>query len=821
MAPRVSTSVVDPHDGSSNMEDKRESFMTSQSSSRLLDTDSPTNSDFEDIALQQATPAVADEADKIVGISISQTQSRMKAHQTPAAEKTRAMEESSDYFTFPESNIDLALDFEQHYQQRYLPTLTAEPESLPGSEEHEDEERRDDQEIKKSKRRSLTKSILKSRHSRSWSGDSLKKLVPDFSGLTKNKSLSNVARIRPNSGSTIQLSSCIDDDAYGPEREPEDNPTPARYLRISTEPPHSSQLPARQQSRRLRRTASDESVYLRTLSRTSTLDHRARYEHVHSQVNSRFVAIKDTLHDSSNRLLHIPNLSTPEFKVDWRAARFLHDASHHGHSKPPKPAPKEGTQQRPQPQSRRKSLYPSLSEAMSQMTGDVVIMGGYRGSILRSAQPPHRQLWVPLKVGLNIRKVDLEVGLNPEDEEDMEESIIASEVLSHVGPIDICRRLMNQLRKCENAKTKKLRVWDYGYDWRLSPHLLSRRLIKFLEGLPCNAPGVPREERGAYVIAHSLGGLIARHAVNQRPDLFAGVVYAGTPQHAVNILGPLRNGDDVLLSSRILTAQVNFTFRTSYLLLPEDGRCFIDKHTKEEYPVDFFSVKTWDEYRLSPCISPPLPPMEIDNRRVLSFQNSFQLAKRFSGILGSRDNHVQQPSQEAEKNEVWTAGAAAWGGVVGPNAAADVLRDHPVAPTERTIPREDAIAYLDRTLKEVLQFKRELAFSQTHQDENRYPPFAVLYSKNLPTVYGARVLSREHIKCRDAYDDLVFAAGDGVCLASACMLPPGYRIIKGGLVRTDRGHTGLLGDLEAVGRCLLAVIRGRATGVGLGKDRSP
>ncbi|RJE16541.1 hypothetical protein PHISCL_11122, partial [Aspergillus sclerotialis] len=72
-----------------------------------------------------------------------------------------------------------------------------------------------------------------------------------------------------------------------------------------------------------------------------------------------------------------------------------------------------------------------------------------------------------------------------------------------------------------------LRVWDYGYDWRLSPHRLAKRLVQYLESLPCNAPDVPREKRGAYVIVHSLGGLIARHAVNQRPELFAGVVYAG------------------------------------------------------------------------------------------------------------------------------------------------------------------------------------------------------------------------------------------------------------------------------------------------------
>jgi hypothetical protein len=141
------------------------------------------------------------------------------------------------------------------------------------------------------------------------------------------------------------------------------------------------------------------------------------------------------------------------------------------------------------------------------------------------------------------------------------------------------------------------------------------------------------------------------------------------------------------------------------------------------------------------------------------------------------------------------------------------------AATTSTIPRGAAIEYLQRTLFETKRFKSNLAFRPTHHSENKYPPAAVLYGKTVPTVYGARVVSRESIKHIDAYDDLAFAAGDGVCLASAAMLPPGYRIIKDGLVKTDRGHVGLLGDLEGVGQCLRALNRGRKEGVGLGEKR--
>lgn len=95
-------------------------------------------------------------------------------------------------------------------------------------------------------------------------------------------------------------------------------------------------------------------------------------------------------------------------------------------------------------------------------------MGGYRGSILRSTKPPYRRLWVPVKVGLKIRKVNMEVGLDPQDEQEMENHIFASGMLQNIGPVDISRRLFKKLRECENAQTGRLRVHDYGYDWRLS-----------------------------------------------------------------------------------------------------------------------------------------------------------------------------------------------------------------------------------------------------------------------------------------------------------------------------------------------------------------
>jgi pimeloyl-ACP methyl ester carboxylesterase len=599
--------------------------------------------------------------------------------------------------------------------------------------------------------------------------------------------------------------------------------------------------------RPLRRAASDNSLFLRrSLSKSSTLDDFGKWDNIQDQVNSRFKAITDSFQDSAIRLPSVPKFLQ---RPDISHARSNSDQTQRNkvlNSRIGAQVLNEG--QRAYAGStlqgtadNLKSLHPILKEVMSKMTGDLVLLGGYRGSILRSATPPNRQLWVPVKVGLNLRKVDLEVGLEPEDEENMEDTIIPDGMLSHIGPVDISRRLLKKLRKCENCRSKTLRVHNYGYDWRLSPHLLSRRLINFLESLDCNAPGTPPEKKGALVIAHSLGGLITRHAVNQRPDLFAGVLYAGVPQHCVNILGPLRNGDDVLISSRVLTAQVNFTLRTSFVLLPEDGRCFIDKETKEEYHVDFFDVDAWDEYRFSPCIAPPIRSSQQDYRKSLidamssNLSSSLPLPHKRSSVLmqdlprGRPDSSVKSSAQEAAKHTGDDARQFAHNAAHPEQAMAPHLsqspsptRYHPVASnsisTTCTIPREKALEYLKRTLAETLKFKQELAFQPSHHDSNRYPPATVLYTKSIPTVYGARVSSREAIKTVEAYDDLAFAAGDGVCLARAAMPPKGYKVVKGGLVKSERGHVGLLGDLEGVGQCLRALIEAREKGCGLGLD---
>ncbi|KAH8161883.1 hypothetical protein CIB48_g6372 [Xylaria polymorpha] len=565
--------------------------------------------------------------------------------------------------------------------------------------------------------------------------------------------------------------------------------------------------------RAMRRSTSDESMLYHSLSKVSSYGDDDRWNHIREQRNSRLKAITDSWDRPTFKLPQLPNILPAPLK---RNPLLAFEASEE----------QQSDQFRSMTISEAKdSNLSELDRALESLTGDVVVMGGYRGSVLRSTRT-RRQVWVPVKLGLNIRKVNLEVGLDPEDEERMEETIYSSGMLQNIGPVDISRRLIRKLRECENAKTGKLRVWDYGYDWRLSPHLLSRKLVDFLRHLPSNKGLEDHRDRGATVIAHSLGGLITRHAINQRPDLFAGVIYAGTPQKCINVLGPLRNGDAVLFNEKVLTAQVNFSLRTTFVFLPEDGFCFINKHTGEEYSVDFYDPQQWVKYAWSPCIEPALPAY---NPRVPSRPSLRELSERLPSPLRSRGNSAAgdtRPPQATTRNMIAEAARRI-----------EVSHDRTLAPQIGTLSSESSsaqqqqqhtalgqrdrnMAYLTRTLAEIKQFRAETYHRPQHTQTNSYPPLAIIYGKDTPTVWAAHVSSREAIACTDAYDDLVFRSGDGVVLAKEAMLPEGYELVKGGRISTDRGHITILGDLESVGRALQAVIRGRRKGIGLGRGRT-
>ncbi|KAF3940104.1 hypothetical protein ABW19_dt0205705 [Dactylella cylindrospora] len=600
-----------------------------------------------------------------------------------------------------------------------------------------------------------------------------------------------------NNSTTTGSSSSLVSNTLGLKKQPSPTPSASRYPTITRDFAIDSVQETTTNDQLnppgLRRSNSDSSSLRRTVSRTSSIGSDTRFLDVREQTNARYKAIKDSI---------LPDIKD-SFTFNTPAIVKRATLGNITVSSPP-------------------------IDPLDRLSGDVVIMGGYRGSILKKVKPSlthhgekriGKTLWIPMKVGFNLQNVDLEVPLDPEAELLMEDKVKATDMLSHIAGVDISRRLIKKLRS-----NSKVRLHVFSYDWRLSPRLASEKLVAFMANLPCNRSPTPKSGRpgsisdlwnddGPFVIAHSLGGLITRHAVNQRPDLFrcGGILYAGVPQRCINVLGPLRHGDSVAFNKNVLNAQANFSFRSTFVFLPDEGGVFVDKKTGEDLTIDLYDPAIWQEYNLSPCVS-------LNNTAT-----STGLLSTATGAMADVNTRKQATRDEAPPsgpsnlaapvpdtadpgsigalaNEVQDV-AATGAGTMAPNMNQN---SNASAQGSCTLPLEVTMPYLKRTLNETKKFREELAFKPSHHEH--YPPFAVLYSKTTPTVKAAKVNGLEGIKTSN-YNDLLFGAGDGVVLAREAQLPPGYICEK--RVHCDRGHIGLLGDLDAVGQCITALLDAR------------
>jgi hypothetical protein len=570
--------------------------------------------------------------------------------------------------------------------------------------------------------------------------------------------------------------------------------------------------------------------YTRALSMASSLGDDDRFEHIKKMANNRSKAFWDSI-PSPNLHFHLPSMPSLS-KVLNVFPSGSSSTVEETKQISEKALNKSGNGGR---LSSAVSVYPTFTRAIELLEGDLVVLGGYRGSVLRQKKKPSERIWPPsLKCMADLGTVNVAVGFDEDSEDKAAEEIEADGMIKNFGPIDVSRRLFKRLYSSSNVKSGKLRIHNYSYDWRLSPHRLAEEFLTFIERLECNSNKTPISQRGATIIAHSLGGLLTRYAVNKKPHLFSAVLYAGTPQKAINVLGPLKFNDTVMRSTRILTAQTNFSVRTSFALLPIDGKCFVDASTKEDLPVDFFNPEDWVKYRLSPCIEPSLPPanppaptksfletitstIPIIGRRASAAPKNGDGSSNSSGSPSRTDSPSPRIDEGPSAIEKTSA-------MVPQLDTRDRSSSNAFKPNYLpiTISRDKALEYLTRTLAEVKAFKLALEHRPEFTVANSYPPFSVLYGKSEPTVLACKVQGYDSIGCMDVYSDenLLFGSGDGVVLSKAAMLPMGYKAAKGGVVVTNRGHVTLLADLEAVGTALLAMSRAKKHGVGMGARRA-
>lgn len=499
----------------------------------------------------------------------------------------------------------------------------------------------------------------------------------------------------------------------------------------------------------------------------------------------------------------------------------------------------------------KKSLTNNLNEFLPQkkdpkryqliyneIEGNIVVMGGYRGLILRDAKT-HKRVWIPIKAGFNLRKINLLLGPNMEDELRATDLIYPDGVLANIGPIDICKKLIKKLSN--NPKTN---VKEFGYDWRLGNDLTSKKLQAFLQDI-YDSTGKP-----TLVIAHSMGGLVAHSALQAKPSLFRLIVYVGVPSECLNILGPLRYTDSVILLDKILTHEVNFMMRSLFSFLPLGGKVFMDLKTHEFYEMDLFDPDVWVEYGLSPLVSKKRAAQEANAKLGTRFGTLSPSTSRlklpplhdesssssFPSInsLSNRFKHYRSISIKRKTKSQDTM-ASSPQGPLGPESpdsidngghdAADVTADvagvslpsaanveHEHAEQEHfAISFTQAYNYLSETLKRAKEFILSLDYRP--ELESQYPPMAIVYGNTVPSVRGSLVNGVQDIKDGN-YFGFFYGHGDGV-VHQKWLMPErkGFRPYNEetgegqivGKFASDTGHVSLMTDFKAMGNALCAV----------------
>ncbi|CAL9728664.1 hypothetical protein MOUN0_E03004 [Monosporozyma unispora] len=421
-----------------------------------------------------------------------------------------------------------------------------------------------------------------------------------------------------------------------------------------------------------------------------------------------------------------------------------------------------------------------LDSIWNELEGDVVIMGGYRGSKLVDRKTG-KKLWIPIKAGFNMSSIDLLIGPTDKDEQDAVKKVKSSGMLTHVGPVDVSRKLIRKL-----ASNPKVHITDFGYDWRVSLSISAEQLKDYLTTIY----NKQKEKKGIYIIAHSMGGLVAHKVLQEYTHLVRGIIYVGSPSQCPNIIGPFRFGDEVMYNKTLLSKENNFFMRSSFHFCPNDGRCFIDKNTYERYDINFFDPAVWKKLGLSPCVS--------DKRKKISENKKLSKKILDKGSSSVSNNPLLKSLNNTTK--------FVFGNV--PVVKKVVRDDQPIKwkevemenEDEFRISYEDSVKYLERTLKRT----KEYLDSLDYRPNKEYPPLAIVYGNKVPTVRGCKVNGVKDIQ-DGQYGDFYYGPGDGV-VHYKWLLPErrGFPVVC--KVASQTGHVSLMTDLDAIAKAFISVV---------------
>jgi pimeloyl-ACP methyl ester carboxylesterase len=248
----------------------------------------------------------------------------------------------------------------------------------------------------------------------------------------------------------------------------------------------------------------------------------------------------------------------------------------------------------------------------------IVFIHGIKGATLVNLQGQTQWLTGAQSLGLN--SPDLALPMEWEGETQKRDILHSDRVLESVRifPWLVEKAVYQPWLKAASEMGHPF--YSFAYDWR-------RDCLENLQGFESFLNQVRVESHGSpiRVVAHSMGGLITLALLNERPELFESVVFAGVPfAGGIGFLKDLHAGESVGLNRKILSPDVLFTFPSVFALFPLGGQGLVAENGKP-VAMDFFSAPKWAENRLS-VFSEKTPPTALSFlEKALAHARKFRL----------------------------------------------------------------------------------------------------------------------------------------------------------------------------------------------------
>lgn len=219
----------------------------------------------------------------------------------------------------------------------------------------------------------------------------------------------------------------------------------------------------------------------------------------------------------------------------------------------------------------------------------LVFIHGIKGAELRDADGA--LVWLGARHVIRSQVSRLALPVEWKGEEQARDGIQASGVLGsvYVIPWLLGEEVYGPFLKAAGRMDRP--VYPFAYDWRRDNLETLELFRKFMKDV--NA----RHNAPAQVVAHSMGGLIARALLAQNPELFHSVVFAGVPFNGgIGFFPDVHKGQAVGRNEKILSPEVYFTMPSVYTLFQEGpSRVF---EGGKELPIDFYNADDWVKYRI-------------------------------------------------------------------------------------------------------------------------------------------------------------------------------------------------------------------------------